>query len=100
VVHPEALGGSPHRASARDGKKTANVNPRSLEAIDKLRATCGYRRDRRELFAEQSNCKWKAALRRNKHRACLLTVDQEPAFEFFEIAARNYRKFEGIVWLP
>jgi hypothetical protein len=25
VVHTEALGGSPHRASARDGKKVANV---------------------------------------------------------------------------
>ena len=27
VVHPEAPGGSPHRASARDGKKVANVIP-------------------------------------------------------------------------
>jgi hypothetical protein len=33
VVHAEALGGSPHRASARDGKKVANVIPIDHGAI-------------------------------------------------------------------
>jgi hypothetical protein len=33
VIHPEALGGSPHRASARDGKKVANVIPVDHGAI-------------------------------------------------------------------
>jgi NAD(P)-dependent dehydrogenase (short-subunit alcohol dehydrogenase family) len=33
VVHTEALGGSPHRASARDGKKVANVIPVDHGAI-------------------------------------------------------------------
>jgi hypothetical protein len=33
VVHTEALGGSPHRASARDGKKVANVVPVDHGAI-------------------------------------------------------------------
>jgi hypothetical protein len=33
VVHPEALGGGPHRASARDGKKVANVIPVNHGAI-------------------------------------------------------------------
>jgi hypothetical protein len=33
MVHPEALGGGPHRASARDGKKIANVIPVDHGAI-------------------------------------------------------------------
>ena len=33
VVHTKALGGSPHRASARDGKKVANVIPVDHGAI-------------------------------------------------------------------
>src|SRR5207237_6691908 len=33
VVHTEALGGSPHRASARDGKKVSNVIPVDHGAI-------------------------------------------------------------------
>jgi hypothetical protein len=33
VVHTEALGGSPHRASTRDGKKVANVIPVDHGAI-------------------------------------------------------------------
>src|SRR6185295_986533 len=33
VVHAKALGGSPHRASARDGKKVANVIPVDHGAI-------------------------------------------------------------------
>jgi hypothetical protein len=33
VVHTEALGGGPYRASARDGKKVANVIPVDHGAI-------------------------------------------------------------------
>src|SRR3984957_616436 len=33
MVHPEMRGGSPHRASARDGKKVANVIPVDHGAI-------------------------------------------------------------------
>jgi hypothetical protein len=41
VIHPEALGGSPHRAFARDGKKVANVIPVDHGAI-RHRARCAF----------------------------------------------------------